>query len=91
LGANGQLVTFNQGYIMLSSDLSGKTNEAKARMDTSAGVKEQAEMRRDALSGVSLEQESLNLSNYQVAYQASAQVLQAARAIFDTIISLSRG
>ncbi|RDI39962.1 FlgK family flagellar hook-associated protein [Aquicella lusitana] len=91
LGADGRLITFNQGYNLLASDVSVKTNEAAARYETSARVREQAEERRDRISGVSLEEEALNLARYQTAYQASAQVLEIAKSVFDTIIAITRG
>jgi flagellar hook-associated protein 1 FlgK len=85
---NGNLVNFHQAYTLLANDLSGKTNEANARYESSVSVKEQAEARRDRLSGVSLEEETLNLSRFQTAYQASAQVLQIAKSILDIISSI---
>lgn len=88
LGANGQMVTFYEGYSLLSRDISVKTNNAMSRATSSANLKAQAEQRRDSISGVSLEEETLDLSHYQLAYQASAQVLQIAKSIFDIIASI---
>lgn len=90
LSTNGKLVTFNQGYDLLASDISIKTNAARTGHDTLLQVKTQAELNRDAISGVSLEEEMLSLSNYQLAYQASAQVLDVARSIFDILSSVGR-
>jgi flagellar hook-associated protein 1 FlgK len=41
--------------------------------------------------GVSIDQEMANLVTLQNAYQASAQVLQTVRTMFDTLINLGRG
>lgn len=91
LGNAGQLLTFNQGYNLLCSDISITTNTAQSTYDTSKKIHEQAQNTLSSISGVSLEEETLDLSRFQLAYQASAQVLQSARAIFETIITLARG
>lgn len=91
LGANGQMVNFSQAYSLLSRDISVKTNNAQARYQTSQQANAQAVDRRDRVSGVSLQEETMNLAQYQAAYQASAQILETARAVFDMIIAISRG
>jgi len=63
LDGAGQLVSFNQGYQSLSNEISIKTNAAKSNYDTSFNIKEQAEKRRDMVSGVSLEEEALDLAS----------------------------
>lgn len=90
LSANGQLVSFNEAYGLISSDISVKTNGAQARFDTSRQIMSKAQARRDSISGVSLEEETLSLAQFQTAYQASAQVLQTAKSIFEIIVSIAR-
>jgi len=46
--------------------------------------------RRDSISGVSLDEEAVNLLKYQQAYSASAQVITAARSTFDTLLAAMR-
>ncbi len=50
----------------------------------------QAQDSRDSLSGVSLDEEAANLIQFQQYYSASAQVIQAARSLFDTLIGAFR-
>lgn len=90
LGSNGLSVSFSKGYELLSSAISVKTNNAMKQSETFENVKKQAENIRQEISGVSLEREVLTLTNLQVAYQASAQVLQVARSVFDIISSIAR-
>ena len=52
------------------------------------GVHEQAVASRDAVSGVSLDQEAADLVRFQQAYQASAQILQASNKLFDSILAI---
>ncbi len=90
-GANNLLVNFRAGYDLVSSDVSVKTNNAQSQYNTSYEVYNQATIRRNLISGVDLTEETMNLAQYETNYQASAQVLQTAKTIFDAIISLSRG
>ena len=46
--------------------------------------------RRDAVSGVNLDEEAANLMRYQQAYQAAAQVASVANTIFQTMIDTFR-
>jgi flagellar hook-associated protein 1 FlgK len=47
--------------------------------------------RRETLSGVSLDEEAANLMRFQQAYQAAAQVMQAAQTTFQTLLGAMRG
>jgi len=51
-------------------------------------IQEQAVEARDAVSGVNLDQEAADLIRFQQAYQASAQVIQAAQTLFDRILQI---
>jgi flagellar hook-associated protein 1 FlgK len=84
-------VTFVQGYHMLSTDVSIQTNSAQIQHDSAKTLQKQAKDNYNQISAVSLEEESINLANYQQAYQASAQVLQAAKTVFESVISMLRG
>ena len=52
-------------------------------------VSEDAARARDAVSGVDLDREAAELTRLQVAYRANAQVIAAAKALFDTLLGLS--
>jgi flagellar hook-associated protein FlgK len=51
-------------------------------------VYDQAVETRDSVSGVSLDTEAADLIRFQQAYQASAQVIQVASKLFDSILGL---
>ncbi|MDR3476555.1 MAG: flagellar basal body protein [Gammaproteobacteria bacterium] len=84
-------VTFAQGYHMLSTDVSIQTNSAQIQYDSAKTLQKQAMDNYNQISAVSLEEESINLANYQQAYQASAQVLQVAKTVFESVIAMLRG
>lgn len=88
---DGGNTNFTQAYNLVSTDVSMKTQQAQINYDSKNTLNTQAIQRRDQVSGVSLEEESMNLAQYQQAYQASAQILQAARSIFEMLINIARG
>jgi flagellar hook-associated protein 1 FlgK len=85
----GQL-NFIQGYQSLTADISAKTHVAKMVETTQNILKTQAEKRRDEISGVSLEEEALNIARFQQSYQASAKILEVVTNMFDVILNLAR-
>ena len=50
----------------------------------------QAQDNRDSLSAVNLDEEAANLIKFEQYYNASAQIIQVARSLFDTLISTFR-
>lgn len=68
------------------------TLTAQARQDEVAtgAVLKQATDNRDSLSGVNLDEEAAKLIQFEQYYNASAQIIQVARSLFDTLISTFR-
>lgn len=68
------------------------TLTAQSRQDEIAtdAVLKQATDNRDSLSGVNLDEEAANLIKFEQYYNASAQVIQVARSLFDTLINTFR-
>ncbi|MBA1262528.1 flagellar hook-associated protein FlgK [Stutzerimonas stutzeri] len=68
------------------------TLTAQARMDSEAtgAILKQAQDNRDSLSAVNLDEEAANLIKFEQYYNASAQIIQVARSLFDTLISTFR-
>lgn len=62
------------------------TEHARDRHDAAAVVRESLEAQRDAASGVSIDEESINLINYQKQYEGSARVISLAREMLDTLL-----
>jgi flagellar hook-associated protein 1 FlgK len=51
-------------------------------------VHTQAVEARDAVGGVSLDEEAANLIRYQQAYQANARVMQTATTLFEALLNI---
>lgn len=86
----GGSLSFTQDYNLMSSDVAIQVNSASSNYKSYAAVLQRAFSQYSQVSGVDVQEESTNLIMYQECYQASAQILQAAKSVFDTIISLGR-
>ena len=63
------------------------TEFAQDRLQSTAIVSESLEAQRAAASGVSIDEESINLINYQKQYEGSARVISVARELLDTLLA----
>jgi flagellar hook-associated protein 1 FlgK len=83
--------TLSEGFNKLVNDVALKVNSSQVAFDASEAVKQQAEAVRDSISGVSLEEEAVNLVRFEKAFQANAEVLATANRMFDTLLALLTG
>lgn len=90
MDGNGLTMSFTDTYNLITKDVARKTNTAQTEYDTKADILDRAEGWRHSISGVNLPDETMNLERFQQAYQANAQILQAARSVLDTVISMTR-
>ena len=61
---------------------------AETRKASADAVATEANNRRQAVEGVNLDEELINLTTYQQAYNASARMIQAASELLDTLLSI---
>ena len=71
----------------LVQSVGASVGQAKADGAATNAVLSQAKNARDSVSGVSMDEEAANLVKYQQYYTASSQIIKAAQAIFNTLIS----
>ncbi|MBY0114239.1 MAG: flagellar hook-associated protein FlgK [Phycisphaerales bacterium] len=64
------------------------TAAAKTAAGAASAVKESLDAQRSAVSGVSLDEESLNLLNYQRQYQAGARLIDVSNQLLQTLMQL---
>ena len=62
--------------------------QASISRDAQEVLTDEARDTRDSVSGVSLDEEAADLLRFQQAYQANAQVIQAANRLFDAILNI---
>lgn len=78
------------GYSIMSTHVGSYVQASQTQSTAQTNVFNQISDRRESMSGVSLDEEAANLVKYQQAYQASAQIIQASKTLFDTLIGAIR-
>lgn len=80
--------TISEAYIEQASSVGKTAVQASVAQEALAVVNKQATESRDAVAGVSLDEEAANLIRFQQAYQANAKVMQTATTLFDALLSI---
>ena len=80
--------TITERYLGFVNVVGNESVQAQISRDALTVIKDQAIEARDAVSGVNLDQEAADLIRFQQAYQASAQVMQVASRLFDSILQV---
>ena len=81
-------LTLSEGYLQFVGDVGNMATQSEIARDALEIVQTQAIEARDRVSGVNLDKEAADLIRFQQAYQASAQVMQAATKLFDTMLQI---
>ncbi len=89
LMANGT-ASIIDSYSALVADVGSDTKQAELNALAQSRVLDQAVATRESISGVNLDEEAANLVRFQQAYQAAAQVITVANAMFDTLLNAVR-
>jgi flagellar hook-associated protein 1 FlgK len=84
---NGGTTSLNSAANNLVSAMGVLTQQAQANATAQQSVNQSATNARSNLSGVSLDDEAAKMLQYQQAYQACAQMIQASQTIFNSLIS----
>ena len=89
--ANGAAgYSFAEGYGDLVQRVATFTAQARSDSEASGAVLKQVQNNRDSVSAVNLDEEAANLIKFEQYYNASAQVIQIARSVFDTLLNSIR-
>lgn len=81
-------LSFEDAYGRLVESIGARTAQVRISRDASESLLIQTQANRDALSGVSLEEEAANLIQFEQSYSANAQVINVARQLFDTLLAI---
>ncbi|MGB0496469.1 MAG: flagellar hook-associated protein FlgK [Kangiellaceae bacterium] len=82
--------SFQQAFGRIISTVGVNTQSAEIKRDAAESILFQTKERRESLSGVNLDEEAANLMKFQQAYEASAQVINVARTLFQTMLDSVR-
>ena len=83
----GGTANYQSAYGQLVSDVGAKTHQADVDLSAQKAVVSQAQAAVDSVSGVNMDEEAANLVKFQQAYQASTQIINVAKTLFDTLLN----
>jgi flagellar hook-associated protein 1 FlgK len=90
--AAGDMSAATKSVLSYGADLSGsiarKAAAATSRKESSAGVQTEVNAQRQSQEGVNLDEELVNLTTYQQAFNASARLIQATKDMFDVLTNI---
>ena len=87
---DGGSVNFENAYGRLIEDVGTVTSQALISSSAAESLLTQSQASRDSIAGVNLDEEAANLIKFEQAYNASAQIINIARQIFDTLLGSLR-
>jgi len=87
---DGGSVSFENAYGTLIEDLGTRAAQADISSEAAQSLLFQSQSNRDSIAGVNLDEEASNLIKFEQAYNASAQIINVARQIFDTLLAVFR-
>ena len=88
LSMNGKSTTFEDYYNSLVSTVGADLQSADAYFNHQSAMVDQLENRRESISGVSLDEEMINLVKFQTAYDAAAKLITTADEMIQTVLNM---
>jgi flagellar hook-associated protein 1 FlgK len=82
--------SFEESYGRLIEEIGSRTAQVGISRESSEALLLQSTAIRDSISGVNLDEEAANLIRFEQAYNASAQIINVARQVFDTLLAAFR-
>lgn len=83
-------LTLRQGYDTLVSNLAATTSASKTVSEGTQVVLQTLDAQRESLSGVSLDEESINLIKQQRAFEGAARIISTVDEMLQTVLNLVR-
>jgi flagellar hook-associated protein 1 FlgK len=88
--ALGGTATIGTAFGAILGSVGAETRAARGAQEHATAVAEQTQSLRDAVSGVSSDEEMISLMKFQRAYQASLQIVQTADELLGELIAMKR-
>jgi flagellar hook-associated protein 1 FlgK len=82
--------TISGAWVEASLNIGAQNAEAASRADAATLVRENLDSQRAAISGVSLDEESINLLNYQRMYQGAARFISVVDELTQTLLAMAQ-
>lgn len=84
---DGETVTFSQSFNSLVGEIGANVQKSETALTQAEAMYEYLSAKIESQSGVNLNEETLNLVQYQKAYEANAKVIATLTEMLDTIIN----
>jgi flagellar hook-associated protein 1 FlgK len=85
---NGNTTTFGTFYDSMVSDAGLAVQQAASHFEHQSQMVLQVENYRESISGVSIDEETVNLIKFQNAYQAAAKLINTADEMMQTVLNM---
>jgi flagellar hook-associated protein 1 FlgK len=85
---NSNSITFEDYYNSLVSQVGGDLQSAESYFNHQSDMVVQLDNRRESISGVSLDEEMINLVRFQAAYDAAAKLITTADEMLQTVLGM---
>lgn len=86
----GEQSTVDEFYNSMVGEVGIQMRKAVTSQESQKGIVDQLKNIRESVSGVSLDEETTKLIEYQKAFDASARLIKTADEMFDTVLNLKR-
>jgi len=87
-GNAGGTKTLSSYAADFAGEIGGKASAAKTRSETASALAKEADSRRASAEGVNMDEELVNMTTFQQAYNASARLIQASKDMYDVLIGI---
>ncbi|TFG93016.1 MAG: flagellar hook-associated protein FlgK [Syntrophobacterales bacterium] len=87
---NGGTATFGDEYAAFVGCIGQDASDATRNSDRQTSLLDQLTTRRESISGVSIDEEMVNLIKYQTGYSAAARLCTVAQELKDTLLALGQ-
>lgn len=87
-GSIGGLQSISRYTSDLSGDIGARAAASKTRAEGAQAIQTEASARQLAHEGVNLDEELVNMTTYQQAFNASARLIQTAKDMYDTLLGM---
>jgi len=87
---NGGTTTLSEGWAELTYRVGQDSASAQAEQRNRTAIVQQLDALREAVSGVSLDEEAMEMIKFQRAYEANARFFQVIDSALDTLLSMVR-
>lgn len=87
-GNAGGAKTLSSYAADFAGEIGGKASAAKSRSETATALAQEASTRLASAEGVNMDEELVNMTTFQQAYNASARLIQASKDMYDVLIGI---